>query len=101
MSNILIVLIIINLCASFINCFSSKSKRGGLSSTFGGGGNQIMGAKKTTDFLEKATWTLVIILIILSLATNYVAISKSKNSNGAKGMTTNNPVTKIRIHHQQ
>ena len=52
-----------------------------------------MGAKKTTDFLEKATWTLVIILIILSLATNYVAISKSKNSNGAKGMTTNNPVT--------
>ncbi|MDC0908800.1 preprotein translocase subunit SecG, partial [Flavobacteriales bacterium] len=47
-------------------------KGGGLSSSFGGGaGNQIMGAKKTTDFLEKTTWTLAIILIVLSLASNF------------------------------
>ena len=46
-------------------------KGGGLSSTFGGGGNQIMGAKKTTDFLEKATWTLAIVLISLSLLSNF------------------------------
>ena len=47
-------------------------KGGGLSSSFGGGaGNQIMGAKKTTDFLEKATWTLAIILISLSLLSNF------------------------------
>jgi preprotein translocase subunit SecG len=47
-------------------------KGGGLSSSFGGGaGNQIMGAKKTTDFLEKATWTLAIALISLSLLSNF------------------------------
>ena len=47
-------------------------KGGGLSSSFGGGaGNQIMGAKKTTDFLEKATWTLAGALIVLSLISNF------------------------------
>ena len=30
-----------------------------------------MGAKKTTDFLEKATWTLAIALISLSLLSNF------------------------------
>tara|TARA_B100000965_G_scaffold389428_1_gene395079 strand:- start:220 stop:540 length:321 start_codon:yes stop_codon:yes gene_type:complete len=47
-------------------------KGGGLSSSFGGGaGNQIMGAKNTTDFLEKATWTLAVSLIVLSLVSNF------------------------------
>ena len=47
-------------------------KGGGLSSTFGGGGgSQMMGVKKTTDFLEKATWTLAIVLISLSLLSNF------------------------------
>jgi len=31
-------------------------KGGGLSGTFGGFGNQIMGVKQTTDALEKGTW---------------------------------------------
>lgn len=31
-------------------------KGGGLSSSFGGFGNQIMGVKQTTDVLEKGTW---------------------------------------------
>tara|TARA_B100001142_G_scaffold329684_1_gene393918 strand:- start:2599 stop:2871 length:273 start_codon:yes stop_codon:yes gene_type:complete len=46
-------------------------KGGGLSSTFGGGASQMMGVKKTTDFLEKATWTLAITLISLSLLSNF------------------------------
>ena len=56
---------------------------GGLSSTFGGGsGNQIMGAKKTTDFLEKSTWTLAIVLISLSLLSNF-AIPREKDENSS------------------
>ena len=31
----------------------------------------MMGVKKTTDFLEKATWTLAIVLISLSLLSNF------------------------------
>ena len=58
-------------------------KGGGLSSTFGGGsGNQIMGAKKTTDFLEKSTWTLAIVLISLSLLSNF-AIPREKDDNSS------------------
>jgi preprotein translocase subunit SecG len=43
-------------------------KGGGLSSSFGGGGTQQLGGvKKTTDFLDKSTWTLAIIMIALIL----------------------------------
>ncbi|MFZ1786242.1 MAG: preprotein translocase subunit SecG [Ferruginibacter sp.] len=46
-------------------------KGGGLSSSFGGFGNQIMGVKQTTDVLEKGTWLfagIVGILCVLSPA---------------------------------
>src|SRR5271165_878140 len=50
------------------------SKGGGLSSSFGGS-NQILGVRRTTDFLEKATWVLAISLLVLSLASAYVGTS--------------------------
>ncbi len=43
-----------------------KSKGGGLASNYAGG-NQIMGYRKTTDFIEKTTWTLAIIICVLSI----------------------------------
>lgn len=46
-------------------------KGGGLSSTFGGGGGtQLGGVKKTTDFLDKSTWTLAVLLLALILLSN-------------------------------
>jgi preprotein translocase subunit SecG len=42
-----------------------NSKGGGLASNFSSS-NQIMGVRKTTDFLEKATWTLAGVLLVLS-----------------------------------
>jgi len=46
-------------------------KGGGLSSSFGGGGSQVVGGvKKTGDFLDKSTWTLSILLVVLILASN-------------------------------
>lgn len=46
-------------------------KGGGLSSSFGGGGTQVFGGvKKTTDFLDKGTWALAIVLVILVLSAN-------------------------------
>ncbi|MFW5754297.1 MAG: preprotein translocase subunit SecG [Marinilabiliaceae bacterium] len=42
-----------------------NSKGGGLANNFAGS-NQVMGVKKTTDFLEKATWTLASGLVILA-----------------------------------
>lgn len=53
-------------------------KGGGLSSSFGGGGNQqIGGVQKTTDFLDKSTWALGTILIALILITNFTNLSAS------------------------
>ena len=47
-----------------------NSKGGGLASNFSQG-NQVMGVKKTTDFLEKATWTLAICLAVFCLAASF------------------------------
>ena len=41
-----------------------NSKGGGLASSFASS-NQIMGVRKTTDFLEKATWTLATTMMVL------------------------------------
>jgi preprotein translocase subunit SecG len=46
-------------------------KGGGLSSSFGGGGTQQLGGvKKTGDFLDKSTWFLATVLVILILVSN-------------------------------
>ncbi len=45
-------------------------KGGGVDSTFGGGGaNQMFGAAKSTDFIEKLTWGLAISLFVLCIIT--------------------------------
>lgn len=44
-----------------------NSKGGGLASNFSAS-NQVMGVKKTTDFLEKATWTLSTAILVLCIA---------------------------------
>lgn len=54
-----------------------NSKGGGLSSTFAGS-NQIMGVKKTGDFLERATWGLAIALFVLCLASAAVIPDKGQ-----------------------
>ncbi|MFK8101211.1 MAG: preprotein translocase subunit SecG [Saprospiraceae bacterium] len=45
-------------------------KGGGVDATFGGGAtNQMFGAAKSTDFIEKATWYLAAALFILCIIT--------------------------------
>ena len=49
-------------------------KGGGLSSSFGGGGTQSLGGvQNTTNFLDKSTWTLSIVLLALILLSNFAA----------------------------
>ena len=43
-----------------------ESKGGGLSSNFASS-NQVLGVRKTTDFIEKATWGLAIAMVVLSV----------------------------------
>lgn len=55
-----------------------NSKGGGLASNFASS-SQIMGVRKTNDFLEKATWTLAIALLVLSLAAS-ISIPKDRSA---------------------
>ena len=54
-----------------------NSKGGGLVSNFGGA-NQMMGVRQTSDFLEKATWTLGGILVVLCLLSSITLPKNSK-----------------------
>ena len=54
------------------------------SSSFGGGGSQQMGGvQKTTDFLDKSTWILAILLLVLILISN-ATITENIESNESK-----------------
>ena len=63
------VLILIAAVCLILIVLVQNSKGGGLASSFASS-NQIMGAPKTADFLEKATWTLAGIVIVLSIVAN-------------------------------
>tara|TARA_R110002051_G_scaffold181460_1_gene250987 strand:+ start:69567 stop:69923 length:357 start_codon:yes stop_codon:yes gene_type:complete len=66
----LILIIIVSLLLMLV-IMVQNPKGGGLSSQFGGGGTQIAGGvKKTGDFLDKSTWTLATLLIVLILLSN-------------------------------
>ena len=63
-----IIVIIFIVCAILILLvLVQNSKGGGLASSFSSS-NQVMGVRRTTDFLEKATWTLAGVLLFLCLA---------------------------------
>ena len=67
--------------ASILMCLIvliQNSKGGGLASGFASS-NQIMGVRKTTDFLEKATWTIAAMMVIFSIFSAH-ALSSEKAS---------------------
>ena len=60
---------------------AQNSKGGGLSSQFGGAGaSQVIGVKKTGDFLEKSTWGLAIAIMALTLSTNFFLDTAAPNT---------------------
>ncbi|GGD13895.1 preprotein translocase subunit SecG [Flavobacterium orientale] len=62
-------------------------KGGGLSSSFGGT-QQLGGVQKTTDFLDKSTWTLGIVLIVLILLSSLSDFGQTNNITIDKGAAT-------------
>ncbi|MDE5845253.1 MAG: preprotein translocase subunit SecG [Muribaculaceae bacterium] len=56
-----------------------KSKGGGLASNFSGS-NQIMGVRRTNDFIEKATWTLAGVIALLAIISTFVMPNSVANS---------------------
>ena len=74
------VLIVITCVLIVLVVLVQSSKGGGLASGFASSA-QVMGVRKTTDFLEKLTWGLAITLILLSMLSNF-ALPKKGESEG-------------------
>ncbi len=76
---IVILILIVSIVLALV-VLVQNSKGGGLAANFSAP-NQIMGVRKTTDFLEKLTWGLAIALVVLSLiATITIGGGKSASS---------------------
>ncbi len=83
------VLILITCVLIGLIVLVQNSKGGGLASNFASS-NQIMGVRKTADFLERATWTLAVVLLFLSLVSVF-AIPRSNTESAVKTeLTTDN-----------
>ncbi len=84
---IFLILIVVVAFLLIVVIMVQNPKGGGLSSSFGGGGTQQLGGvKKTTDFLDKSTWTLATVLLALILLSNIAidggsSVSESKAIN--------------------
>lgn len=72
MYTLLVILILIAAVLMIGIVLIQESKGGGLSSNFASY-NQIGGVRKTTDFIEKATWTLAAAMVVISIACAYFA----------------------------
>lgn len=67
MSTLITILILIASILMVGIVLIQKSKGGGLASNFASS-NQIMGVRKTTDVVEKTTWTIAVIIMVLCIA---------------------------------
>lgn len=65
-------------------------KGGGLTSSLGGFGNQLMGVKQTTDILEKGTWVFAGIIGFLCL-TSALFIPKTSGPNSKEQLFNEAP----------
>ncbi|MFZ7116434.1 MAG: preprotein translocase subunit SecG [Bacteroidota bacterium] len=77
------VLIILTSVLLVLVVLVQNPKGGGISSGIIGS-NQVMGVKKTTDFIEKLTWGLVLTLIGLCLVAGMVLPGKEDRGSGSR-----------------
>jgi preprotein translocase subunit SecG len=78
-----ITILIILTCVLLVLVVLVQNPKGGGISTGIIGSNQVMGVKKTTDFIEKLTWGLALSLVILCLIAGM-----SLPSNNERGLGT-------------
>ena len=90
-----VILIVIEALLMIGIVLIQESKGGGLASNFSSS-NQIMGVRKTTDVIEKATWSLAAAMVVFSIVCAYVAPTASADQSvlekAATETLTTNPV---------
>jgi preprotein translocase subunit SecG len=78
---IIVLLVIVSILLGLI-VLVQNSKGGGLAAGLSAS-NQIMGVRKTTDFLEKLTWGFAIALFALSMLANFAIPDNTADNTGA------------------
>ena len=92
MYNLFVILVVI---ASIFMCLIvliQESKGGGLASGFASG-NQVMGVRKTTDVIEKATWVLAAAMVVFSVISVYMLPSASADASVMEGVAIEQQTT--------
>ena len=79
MSTILLILIILICVVLSFFVLIQNPKGGGMSGTFGGFGNSVMGAKQSSDAVEKGTWYAMGALALVVLL-SFVLMEKPINT---------------------
>ncbi|GHT25760.1 preprotein translocase subunit SecG [Bacteroidia bacterium] len=83
MYSVITVLMIIVCVFLVLVVLVQNSKGGGLAANFSSS-NQILGVRKTADFLEKATWTLASAMVVLCIfSAIYTTSGRDVESDGS------------------
>ena len=90
---LLVILVVLASILMVLVVLIQNSKGGGLASSFAAS-NQIMGVRKTTDVLEKTTWTLAAAMVVFSvLSAHFVPKAASESSVILNEASATNPTT--------
>ncbi|GAA4819780.1 preprotein translocase subunit SecG [Algivirga pacifica] len=73
MTNFLIIFILVVAVLLILLILAQDSKGGGLTGA-ASSANQVMGARRSTDWIEKATWWLAVIMLGLSIGVNSFSV---------------------------
>lgn len=84
MYSIIIVLIVLAAVLMCLIVLIQESKGGGLAAGFSSA-NSLGGVRKTTEFVEKATWGLAIAMVVLSVAAAYLIPTETTQSSVVEG----------------
>ena len=93
MALLFLVLIILASVVLGLIVLIQNPKGGGLSSSFGGFSNQLMGVKQTTDVLEKGTWLFAGIVGLLCIISPVFIPKTAGTSNQNDELMKNAPAT--------
>lgn len=80
MIQFLTILIVISAIILTFVVLIQNSKGGGLAAGFSSA-NNVFGVKKTTDRIEKLTWTLIAIIVVLSIFSARMISSRANTGN--------------------
>lgn len=81
-----ITVLIVLVCILLVLVVLVQNPKGGGIASGIIGANQLMGVKKTSDFIEKLTWGLAISLVVLCIAASFTLPSSEDRQTGGSAM---------------